>query len=184
MSVAMSAVILSLALVQVQSGGVAILRWFLACLQASFQVLLTLLLPLRRRAVGRIKMVKGALAKRSPLPRRGGGKKQPVSPGAASTNSESPYWQRGVVLPQDPLELFGMLLHIVRTVSLLFRHPNDLVEAIMLPPDHYGCCLACTRFTGRLAAFEEHERGCAHWLSIISFPKVCNATSSSATKTS
>jgi len=32
-------------------GGVAILRWFLACLQASFLVLLTLLLPLRRRAV-------------------------------------------------------------------------------------------------------------------------------------
>jgi len=32
-------------------GGVAILRWFLACLQASFPVLLALLLPLRRRAV-------------------------------------------------------------------------------------------------------------------------------------
>jgi len=32
-------------------GGVAILHWFLACLQASFLVLLTLLLPLRRRAV-------------------------------------------------------------------------------------------------------------------------------------
>ena len=31
--------------------GVVILRWFLACLQASFPVLLTLLLPLRRRAV-------------------------------------------------------------------------------------------------------------------------------------
>jgi len=32
-------------------GGVAILRWFLACLQVSFPVLLTLLLPLRCRAV-------------------------------------------------------------------------------------------------------------------------------------
>jgi len=32
-------------------GGMAILRWFLACLQASFLVLLTLILPLRRRAV-------------------------------------------------------------------------------------------------------------------------------------
>ena len=32
-------------------GGVAILRWFLACLQASFTVLMTLFLPLRRRAV-------------------------------------------------------------------------------------------------------------------------------------
>ena len=51
LSVALSTVILSLALVQVQSGGVAILRWFLACLQASFTVLLTLFLPLRRRAV-------------------------------------------------------------------------------------------------------------------------------------
>jgi len=40
-----------MALVQVQSGGVAILRWFLACLQVSFPVLFTLLLPLRRRAV-------------------------------------------------------------------------------------------------------------------------------------
>jgi len=48
LSVALSAVILSL--VQVQSGGVAILRWFLACLQASFTVL-TLFLPLCRRAV-------------------------------------------------------------------------------------------------------------------------------------
>jgi len=50
-------------------------------------------------------MVKGASAKRWPLPWRAGGKKQPVSPGAAyraaSTNSESPYWRRGVVLPQD-----------------------------------------------------------------------------------
>ena len=40
-----------MALVQVQSGVVAILRWFLACLRASFPVPLTLLLPLRRRAV-------------------------------------------------------------------------------------------------------------------------------------
>jgi len=51
LQVALSAATLSMALVQVQSGGVAILRWFLACLQACFPVLLTLLLPLRRRAV-------------------------------------------------------------------------------------------------------------------------------------
>ena len=42
---------LSMVLVQAQSGGVAILRWFLACLQSSFPVLLTLLLPLHRWAV-------------------------------------------------------------------------------------------------------------------------------------
>jgi len=58
-----------------------------------------------------LKMVKGASAKRSPLPWRAGGKKQPVSPGAAycaaSTNSESPYWRRGVVLPQDPDIILG-----------------------------------------------------------------------------
>jgi len=40
LSVALSAATLSMALVQVQSGGVAILRWFLACLQASFPVLI------------------------------------------------------------------------------------------------------------------------------------------------
>jgi len=51
LSVVLSAATFSMALVQVQSGGVAILRWFLACLQALFPVLLTLLLPLRRRAV-------------------------------------------------------------------------------------------------------------------------------------
>ena len=49
--VTLYAVIFLLASVQVQCGGVAILRWFLACLQASSTVLLTLLLPLRRRAV-------------------------------------------------------------------------------------------------------------------------------------
>ena len=51
LSVALSAATFSMAIVQVQSGGMAILRWFLACLQASFPVLLTLLRPLRRRAV-------------------------------------------------------------------------------------------------------------------------------------
>jgi len=51
LSVALSAAMFSMALVQVQSGGVAILRWFLACLQASFPVLLTLLLPLSRQTV-------------------------------------------------------------------------------------------------------------------------------------
>ena len=49
LSVALSAMILSS--VQVQSGGLAILRWFLACLQASFPVFFTLFLPLRRRAL-------------------------------------------------------------------------------------------------------------------------------------
>ena len=42
--VVLSTTTLSMALVQVQSGGVAILRWFLACLQALFTVMLTLLL--------------------------------------------------------------------------------------------------------------------------------------------
>ena len=77
--------------------------------------------------MGTFKMVKGASAKRSPLPWRAGGKKQPVSPGAAyyaaSTNSESPYWRRGVVLPQDPLELFGMPLQIVRSARLMAGTP-------------------------------------------------------------
>jgi len=114
-------------------------------------------------------MVKGASAKRSPLPWRAGGKKQPgVSPGAAyraaSTNSESSYWRRGVVLPQDPLELFGMPLQIVRSAPSHGVHPDDLVEVPMLPPDHYGCGLGCTRYTGTLAAVEEHERFHCHWL--------------------
>ena len=113
-------------------------------------------------------MVKGASAKRSPLPWRAGGKKQPVSPGAAyraaSTNSESQYWRRGVVLPQDPLELFDMPLRIIRTAQPCRGHPDDLVEVPMLPPDHYGCGLGCALFTGTLAAVEEHERGCAHFL--------------------
>ena len=50
----------------------------------------------------------------------------------------------------------------------------------LLPPDHYGCVLGCERFTGTLAAVEEHD---ALIGSIVSFPKVCNATSW-ATKTS
>jgi len=32
----------------------------------------------------------------------------------------------------------------------------------VLTPDHSGCGLGCTRFTGTLAAVEEHD--CAHWL--------------------
>jgi len=47
----LSAATISMAFVQVRSGGLAITRLFLACLQASFPVLLTLLLPLRCRAV-------------------------------------------------------------------------------------------------------------------------------------
>jgi len=57
-----------------------------------------------------------------------------------------------------------MLLRIIRTALSHNQHPNDLVEVPMLPPDHYGCGLGCTRFTGTLAAVEEHERGCAHFL--------------------
>ena len=113
-------------------------------------------------------MVKGASAKRSLLPWRAGGKKQPVSPGAAyraaSTNSKSPYWRRGVVLPQDLLEFFGMPLRIVSTAPSHGGHPDNLVAVPMLPPDHYGCGFGCTRFTGTLAAVEEHECGCAPWL--------------------
>ena len=45
---ALTATTLSMAFRQVRSGGVAILRWFLACLQASFLALLTLFLPLCR----------------------------------------------------------------------------------------------------------------------------------------
>ena len=51
LSLALCAAAFSMALVQVQSGGVAILRWFLACLQTLFPVPLTLLLPLSHRAV-------------------------------------------------------------------------------------------------------------------------------------
>ena len=55
-------------------------------------------------------------------------------------------------------------LRIVSTVPSHNGHPNDLVEVPMLPPDRYGCGLGCTLSTGTLAAVEEHERGCAHWL--------------------
>ena len=132
-------------------------------------------------------MVKGASAKRSPLPWRAGGKKQPVSPGAAnraaSTNSESPYWRRGAVLPQEPLELFGMPLQIVRSAPSHGGHPDDRVEVPMLPPDHYGCGLGChaARFTGTLAAVEEHERYHCHFLHDL-LPEGLNATFSAATK--
>ena len=90
-------------------------------------------------------MAKGALAvgKRSPRPRRAGGKKHPISPWAAyratSTNSESPHWRRGVVLLQDPLELFGMPLQIVKTVMGRTDQPGW--PAPLLPPDHYGVAL-------------------------------------------
>ena len=94
------------------------------------------------------------------------GKKQPVSPGAAyraaSTNSESPYWRRGVVFPQEPLELFGMPLQIVKSAPSFGGHPDDLVEVPMLPADHYGCDLGCARFTGTLTTVEEHERYHCH----------------------
>jgi len=113
-------------------------------------------------------MVKGASVKRSPLPWRAGGKKQPVSPGDAyrvtSTNSESPYWRLGVVLPQEPLELFGMPLQIVRSVPSHGGYPDDLVEVPILPPDHYGCDLGCASFTDTMGVVEEHERYRCHFL--------------------
>ena len=105
-------------------------------------------------------MAKGASAvgKRSPRPRRAEGKTPPISPWAAyratSTNSESPHWRRGIVLLQDPLTIFGMPLQIVKTVP----GRDDSWPATLLPPDHYGCGLGCARFTGTLAAVEEHER--------------------------
>jgi len=72
--------------------------------------------------------------------------------------------------PAQPLKLFGVPLLIVRTAPAM--RPGR--PEPMLPPDHYGCDLGCERFTGTLAAVEEHECG-AHALtgSIISFPKVC-----------
>ena len=130
-------------------------------------------------------MVKGASAKRSPLPWRAGGKKQPVSPGAAyraaSTNPESPYWRRGVVLLQDSLEIFGRPLQIVKTV--MGRSDQPGWPAPLLPLDHYGCGLGCALFTGTLAAVEEHERGCARWLHNF-LPEDLHATFSAATQTS
>ena len=38
------------------------------------------------------------------------------------------------------------------------------MEVPILPPDHYGCGLGCVRFTGTLAAVEEHERYHCHFL--------------------
>ena len=118
-------------------------------------------------------MGKGASAKRSPLPRRAGGKKQPASPGvaycAASTNYESSYWRRGVVLTQDPFELFGVPLRIVKTGRSI--RPSQ--PAPMLPLDHYGCGLRCKCFTGTLAAVGKHD---ALMLLSFSFPKIWIAT--------
>ena len=56
-----------------------------------------------------------------------------------------------------------MPLRIITTATYI-EHPDDPVEVPMLPPDHYGCGLGCELFTGTLAAVEEHERGCAHFL--------------------
>ena len=52
-------------------GGVAILRWFLACLQESFTILLTLLMPLRRRAMVTtcLRKVKHRITAPLPVPR-------------------------------------------------------------------------------------------------------------------
>ena len=50
---------------------VALLRWFLACLQESFTILLTLLMPLRRRAVVTtcLRKVKHRITAPLPVPR-------------------------------------------------------------------------------------------------------------------
>ena len=77
-------------------------------------------------------------------------------------NPAQPHWRRGIVLLQDPLAIVGMPLQIVRTVKGLGR--VDSRPATFLPPDHYGCGLGCACFTGTLAAVEEHERGCLHFL--------------------
>jgi len=81
------------------------------------------------------------------------------------------------------LELLEMPLRIGRTAQPCRGHPDDLVEVPMLLPDHYGCGLGCARFTGTLAAVEEHERDALVGF-IISFPKIYNATFSAAMKTS
>jgi len=57
-----------------------------------------------------------------------------------------------------------MPLRIVRPALSHGGHPDDLVEVPTLPHHYYGYGLGCTCFTGTLAAVEEHERGCAHWL--------------------
>jgi len=61
---------------------------------------------------------------------------------------------------QDPLELFGVPLLIVKTG----RDIRPGQPAPMLPLDHYGRGLGCECFTYTSAAVEEHERGCVHWL--------------------
>ena len=66
--------------------------------------------------------------------------------------------------PAGPLGTLWDAVMDIRTAPSHGGHPDDLVEVPMLPPDHYGCGLGCTRSTGTLAAVEEHERRCAHWL--------------------
>ena len=90
----------------------------------------------------------------------------------ASTIIKSPYWRQGIVLPQEPLDLFGELLLIVTT-----GQPKWISgPAPSLPPDHYGCGLGFNRFIGTLAAVEEHERDALMLLSVF-FPKDWIATS-------
>jgi len=84
-------------------------------------------------------MAKGAstVGKRSPRPWRTGGKTPPISPWpayrATSTNSESPHWRRGVILLQDPLEIFGGPLQIVKTVMGWTDQPGWVTP--LFPPD-------------------------------------------------
>ena len=114
--------------------------------------------------------LKGASAKRSPLPWRAGKKKQPVSPGAAyraaSTNSESPYWRlaKRSRPPAGSLETLWDAVTNCQVGSVSWRAPRWSGGIPMLPPDHYGCGLGCARFTGTLAAVEEHERYHCHFL--------------------
>ena len=131
-------------------------------------------------------MAKGASAvgKRSPRPRRALGKKHPISPWAAyratSTNSESPHWRLGVVLLQDPLELFGMPLQIVKTVmgptNLAGLH-RCFCQIIM------GVALDVHVSQARWQQFKNMNADALIFL-ISSFPKVWTATSATATKSS
>ena len=74
-----------------------------------------------------LKMVKGASAKRSPLPWRAGGKKQPVSPGAAysaaSTNSESPYCHAESSSHRTPWKSLGCCYRLSGRLRLLTGTP-------------------------------------------------------------
>jgi len=76
-----------------------------------------------------------------------------------------------------------MPLRIVRTVPSQNGHPDDLVEVVMLPPIVMGVALDVHVSQAR---WQQLKNMSADALigSMISFPKVCNAIFSAATKTS